>query len=305
MRILFISHAEFTLHDPGPLHPECPRRMHAINDELIASRLSDVMDFMEAIPATREQLEAVHTGKYIDAIEALNPSSGVVKIDGDTIMSPGTWNAAVLAAGAVVLGVDQSLSGEHPRVFCSVRPPGHHAEHERGMGFCFLNNVAVGAAHALDQHGLERIAILDFDVHHGNGTEDIFSDDTRVLYCSTFQYPLFPFTGIEFVAPNVINSPLPAGLDGEGYRKVVAEEWLPRLDEFKPQLVLVSAGFDAHEHDDLGGLRLHTEDFDWIAERIVEVAEKHSEGRIVSVLEGGYNLPVLGRSVATYLRALM
>ena len=218
-------------------------------------------------------------------------------------MNPYTLEAALHAAGAVVLAVDLVMAGHAKQAFCAVRPPGHHAERARAMGFCFFNNVAVGAAHALAAHGLERVLIADFDVHHGNGTEDIFGGDERVLFCSTFQHPFYPHTGYDTRTPNVVNVPLPSRADGAAFREAVSQCWLPAIDAFEPQLVMISAGFDAHIEDDMADLKLHELDYAWITSRLCEVAHHHAEGRIVSTLEGGYALSALGRSVAVHIGA--
>ena len=225
-------------------------------------------------------------------------------LDPDTAMSPHTWDAALHAAGAAVLAADLVIGGRADSAFCAVRPPGHHATRTRAMGFCLFNNVAVGAMHALEQHGLERVAIIDFDVHHGNGTEDIFSDDERVVMASIFQHPFYPYSGTENVAPNMANVPLPAGSDGKALRTAVEKIWMPALDELEPQMIFVSAGFDAHVEDDMAGLRFTEADYAWVTQRIVEVADKYAGGKIVSVLEGGYALSALGRSVVTHLKVL-
>ena len=219
-------------------------------------------------------------------------------------MNPHTLTAALHAAGAAMLGVDLVLTGDELSVFCSVRPPGHHAERARAMGFCIFNNVAVGAQHALSAWGLERVAIVDFDVHHGNGTEDIFRDEPRVLFCSTFQYPFYPHTGADTVSDHIINVPLPAGTSGEAFRQAISSRWLPELHRFKPELVLISAGFDAHAEDDMAHMGLREPDYQWVTKQIKEIADNYANGRIVSCLEGGYALSALGRSVAVHINAL-
>jgi acetoin utilization deacetylase AcuC-like enzyme len=226
-------------------------------------------------------------------------------LDPDTAMGPHTLDAALRAAGAVVHAVDLVMSGEFQAIFCAVRPPGHHAERNRAMGFCFFNNVAVGAAHALAAHGLERVAIVDFDVHHGNGTEHIFENEPRVLFCSSFQHPFYPFTGHETDTPHIVNITLPAGSDGTRFRQEVEAHWLHRLHEFKPQLVMVSAGFDAHAEDDMSHVRLREPDYIWITRELKKVADQYAGGRIVSTLEGGYNLSALGRSAVAHVDALL
>ena len=267
------------------------------------------MDFalqhIDAPLAKREHLERVHDSDYVTQIITEAPHEGILRLDSDTFMMPDTLNAALRAAGAVVHAVDLVMSGKFKAAFCAVRPPGHHAEHHRAMGFCYFNNVAVGAGHAMAEYGLERVAIIDFDVHHGNGTEDIFQNDPRVLFCSSFQHPFYPFTGHETEAGHIINIPLSAGAKGEEFRARVEERWLPALEAFKPQLVMISAGFDAHAEDDMGHLRLREPDYDWVTTKLKEIADKYAEGRIVSTLEGGYVLGALARSVIAHLDALL
>ncbi|MEJ2310344.1 MAG: histone deacetylase family protein [Gammaproteobacteria bacterium] len=303
--VAFISHAAFLQHEMGPHHPESPARLYAINDQLIASGIDPLLYHRDALPAGREQLLRVHDAGYIDEVFAASPAEGLAWLDGDTAMNPHSLEAALLAAGANVLAVDMVMSGQTKRAFCSVRPPGHHAERDRAMGFCIFNNVAVGAAHAIAEHGVERVAIVDFDVHHGNGTEDIFSGDSRVLLCSTFQYPFYPGTGVGETAANIVNCPLPAMTEGADFRAAVRAHWLPALEAFAPQLVMVSAGFDAHVEDDMAQLNLREPDYEWITLEICELADRYAGGRIVSTLEGGYNLSALGRSVVVHLRTMM
>jgi acetoin utilization deacetylase AcuC-like enzyme len=255
--------------------------------------------------ATREQIERVHEAAYVDEVFESAPEEGLVWLDGDTAMNPHSLEAALHAAGANVQAVDMLMAGEARRAFCAVRPPGHHAGPDRTMGFCIFNNVAVGAAHAIAAHGLERVAIVDFDVHHGNGTEDIFSGDNRVLMCSTFQHPFYPGTGAGDTAPNIVNCPLPAMTDGADFRATLRAHWLPVLEAFEPQLILVSAGFDGHIEDDMAQMRLREPDYEWVTLEICDLADRHAEGRVVSTLEGGYNLSALGRSVAVHIRAMM
>jgi acetoin utilization deacetylase AcuC-like enzyme len=293
------------LHDMGPYHPECPERLAAIGDRLIAAGLDAYMVHHTAPAATREQIGRVHGPAYIDEIEAASPEEGLHYIDPDTALNPSTLDAARHAAGAAVLGVDLVMRRECSTVFCAVRPPGHHAERNRAMGFCIFNSVAIGAAHALAAHGLSRVAIVDFDVHHGNGTEDIFSDDPRVLMVSTFQHPLYPYCGIDRPSDNMVNIPLPAGSGGEEFRAAVCDRWLPALDAYRPQLILVSAGFDAHREDPLAGLKLIEADYAWVTRELMQVADRHAQGRIVSLLEGGYALSALGRSAAEHVRVLL
>lgn len=301
---VLITHPDCALHDMGSYHPECPARIRAIEDQLIASGLMNCLRHEEAPLATREQLERVHAPEYLDTLQAAAPKQGLVHLDPDTAMNPHSLKAALRAAGAAILATDLVIGKKADTAFCNVRPPGHHAECARAMGFCFFNNVAVGAAHALEHHGLERVAIVDFDVHHGNGTEDIFRDDPRVMMVSTFQHPFYPYSGVEGRSERMVNIPLPAYSNGAKFRAVVTEHWLPALERFKPQMVFVSAGFDAHRDDDMASLMLVESDYAWVTERIKEIADRYAEGRIVSVLEGGYDLHALGRSAAAHLKVL-
>ena len=287
------------------MHPESPARLHAISDQLIASGLDIILRHYDAPLASREQLCRVHTPVYVESIFAQAPQQGMAFIDPDTSMNPHTLNAALRAAGAGVLAVDLIMADKIEAAFCSVRPPGHHAEHDRAMGFCFFNNVAVAAAHAMAHYQLERIAIVDFDVHHGNGTEDIFLDDEQVLLCSTFQHPFYPYSGAETRRPHIINVPLANGSGSTAFREAVAQHWLPALHAQRPQLILISAGFDAHIEDDMAGLRLTENDYALVTSQIREVADLYSRGHIISMLEGGYALPALGRSVVAHIKALL
>jgi acetoin utilization deacetylase AcuC-like enzyme len=305
MTVAFISHKDCERHEMGARHPERPARLAAINDRLRATGLDGLLRHYDAPAATREQLARVHDENYIDWIYAQAPKQGVVWLDPDTGMNEYSLSAALRAAGAVVKAVDVVMAGEAKAAFCSVRPCGHHAERRRAMGFCIFNNIAVGAAHALAAHGLERIAIVDFDVHHGNGTEDIFREEPRVLFCSSFQHPFYPGTGADTVSDHVINIPLPAGAGGDRFRKAVEARWLGALDAAKPQLLMISAGFDAHAEDDMAMLQLVEADYAWITDKLKAVADRHAQGRIVSALEGGYNLSALGRSVATHIDRLI
>ncbi len=289
----------------GHGHPEQPARLSAIFDRLIASGLEMIVRQIDAPLATREQLERVHDPDYVQHVFDEAPSEGLIMLDPDTAMGPHTLTAALRSAGAVVHAVDLVMKRDFQAVFCAVRPPGHHAERDRAMGFCFFNNVAVGAAHALAAHGLERVAIVDFDVHHGNGTEHIFETEPRVLFCSSFQHPFYPFTGHETDTPHIVNITLPAGADGTRFREEVERHWLHRLHEFKPQLLLISAGFDAHAEDDMSHVRLREPDYIWITRELKKVADAYGEGRIVSTLEGGYNLSALGRSAVAHIDALL
>ncbi len=304
MQTAYITHPECQLHDMGRYHPESPERLRAIEDQLIASGLLGLLSEHEAPAASREQLIRVHDAAYVDEIEAAAPDSGIVHLDPDTAMNAHSYRAALHAAGAAILGADLVLGEKVANAFCSVRPPGHHAEHARAMGFCFFNNVAVGAAHALEAHGLERVAIVDFDVHHGNGTEDIFRDDPRVMMVSTFQHPFYPYSGVTGRSERMVNIPLPAYTSGSAFREVVESQWLPALQVFRPQAIFISAGFDAHRDDDMAALALVEDDYVWVTRQIKDVAAQHAEGRIISCLEGGYNLGALARSVTMHIKAL-
>ncbi len=289
----------------GPGHPECPERLDAISDQMLSSGLISYLQELEVdAPVSDAALLRVHAKDYIDRLQRMTPQQGLVEIDADTLLNPYSLTAARHAAGAAVMAVDQIIDGQASSAFCSVRPPGHHAERARSMGFCFFNNVAVATAHALEHHGLERVAIIDFDVHHGNGTENIFAGDERVLMCGFFQHPLYPYSGTQAVSSNMVNVPVPAYSRGDVVRSLVQEAWLPRLDEFEPQLIVISAGFDAHREDDLAQLGLVEEDYAWMTKQLVAVADKHAQGRVLSLLEGGYNLSALGRSVVAHVKAL-
>lgn len=288
----------------GADHPECPARIHAIEDQLIASGLFGYLQHHEAPEVTREQLLRVHDAAYVDAIKSTAPHQGSVELDGDTSMNPFTYPAALRAAGAVVMGVDLVMKGQVENAFCNVRPPGHHAEKAQAMGFCIFNNIAVGVAHALAAYGLSRVAIADFDVHHGNGTENIFRDDPRVMLCSTFQHPFYPYKGADTSNELIINVPLAAGAGSQEFREAVTNHWMPALEKFKPELLLISAGFDAHWEDDMSMLRLLDADYGWVTEQLKHIAERHCHKRIVSTLEGGYELHALGRSAMAHIKVL-
>ena len=288
----------------GPGHPECPERLDAISDHLLSTGLMQLLVPYDAPAATETQLERAHTANHVRSIVTGAPREGYVQLDPDTAMCPRTLEAALHAAGAAVLATDVVLRGEASRAFCAVRPPGHHATREAAMGFCLFNNVAVGIRHALDVHGLERVALVDFDVHHGNGSEDILAGDERALMVSTFEDGLYPFSGDTPLGPNMANVPLARGAPGEALRDAFDYVWQPRLDAFRPQMIFVSAGFDAHRADDMANLRWNENDYAWVTRRIVEAAERHCGGRVVSCLEGGYNLFHLARSVAAHVREL-
>lgn len=303
--LAIISHPDCLNHDPGPLHPETAERLGAINNQLIMSGLDFVVQHYDAPLVTRVQLERVHDADYLTRVFAMAPAEGYVEIDGDTVMSPGTLKAAQRAAGAGVMGVDLVIAGKAGPVFCAIRPPGHHAERDKAMGFCLFNNIAVAAAHALDTHGLSRVAIVDFDVHQGNGTEHIFKSEPRVLFCSSFQHPFYPFTGHGLDTPTLVDVPLKGGTSGPEFRKVVTEHWFPALNRFKPEFLFISAGFDAHWQEGMAGLELKETDYGWLSTELLKIARTHCDGRIVSMLEGGYELGPLARSVVAHLNAFL
>lgn len=300
------SHSACLQHDPGPGHVERPARLRAVLQALDHDRYA-ALDRVEAPRATREQLLRVHTAAHVDHILASAVQEGTHKLDPDTLMSPGSVEAALRAAGAVVAAVDAALTHDQLRAFCAVRPPGHHATSDQAMGFCLFNNIAVGAAHAMAVHGLKRIAIADFDVHHGNGTQAIFEEDRRVLFVSSHQSPLYPDSGREdeHGVGNILNGTLSPGAGSHEFRELWDSRLLPRMRAFNPQLVLVSAGFDAHRNDPLADIRLGNEDYHWITERLLALARTHAGGRLVSSLEGGYDLAALASSAAAHVSALL
>lgn len=303
MPTAYITHPDCLKHNMGSFHPECPQRLIAIENELKTAGLLEQLQRYDAPLATTDQLARVHTADYIDSIRQASPAAGIVALDADTAMNPFSLSAALHAAGAVILAVDLVLAGTVNNAFCAVRPPGHHAESDRAMGFCLFNNIAVGVAHAIAHH-LQRVAILDFDVHHGNGSEEIFRDNPHVMLCSTFQHPFYPYSGASSATERMINVPLPRGSNGGVFRQAVIDHWLPALDRFKPEMIFVSAGFDAHEDDDMAQLNLEDGDYVWITRQIKAIAAKYSQGRIVSALEGGYELKSLARCVAAHVQVL-
>ncbi|MDS1141954.1 histone deacetylase family protein [Pusillimonas sp. SM2304] len=304
METLYITHPACRLHEMGSWHPECPDRLDAINDRLVASGLLDFLQEETASPASDADLLRVHPAEHIAYLRGHAPAEGYFQIDPDTLMNPHTLEAAWAAAGAGITAVDAVMQQTHRNAFCAVRPPGHHARPAQAMGFCFLNNIAIAAAYALEQYGLERVAIIDFDVHHGNGTEEMLAGDPRVLMCSFFQHPLFPGQYQHPPAENMVNIPVDAYTKSDALRALVADVWVPRLLAFRPQFIFVSAGFDAHREDDMAQLNMVESDYAWITEQVVAVADETASGRIVSFLEGGYNLSALGRSVDAHIRAL-
>lgn len=304
MSTAFISHADSLQHEMGSHHPECPARVQAIEDQLILSRIDAYLTYIDPPLATEQQLALVHTPEHIERIKSSSPTSGYYAIDGDTTMNPHTWQAALRSAGGAIAAVDAVMNKKAANAFSCLRPPGHHAEPHQAMGFCFFNNVAIAAKYALEHYGLERVAVIDFDVHHGNGTEAAFMNEPRVLMCSYFQHPFYPYSEPRTDLPNMVNVPLPAYTAGPAVREVVELGWMPRLREFKPQFIFISAGFDAHREDDMGQMGLVEADYAWITRQLMTVANETAEGRIVSCLEGGYNLSALARSVVAHLKEL-
>ncbi|MCC2632680.1 histone deacetylase family protein [Ramlibacter sp.] len=309
----YFTHPDCRRHDMGRGHPECPERLDAIEDRMLASGLLDVVERREAPLASTDTLELAHDRMHVAAMRGLSEelleqldAGGMdhMHIDPDTSMNRHTWNAVLRAAGAAIAATDAVMAGELENAFCAVRPPGHHACRDRAMGFCIINSVAVAARYALERHGLKRVAVVDFDVHHGNGTEDILAGDPRVLMVGIFQHPFYPGTGADPMGENMVNIPVPAYTRGPVVRELIEKHWLPRLEAFRPEMIFVSAGFDAHREDDLGQLGLVEADYVWMTERIKDIANRHGKGRIVSSLEGGYNLDALGRSVEAHVRAL-
>jgi acetoin utilization deacetylase AcuC-like enzyme len=309
MTTLLYSHPSSAAHDPGPGHPESPARIRAILTLLEREERKGALMGMaraEAPRATREQLERAHSGRYVEAILGAEPASGYRRLDPDTVMSPGSGEAALRGAGGACAAVGAVVGGEARNAFCAHRPPGHHAEPERAMGFCLFNSVAIGALEALAVHAVARVSIFDFDVHHGNGTQAIFAQEPRVQYLSTHQWPLYPGTGArdEVGVGNIVNRPLPAGTGSKDWRHVVEADILPAIDGFAPELIMISAGFDAHRADPLAMLELVEDDYGWVTRELMALAERHAAGRVVSVLEGGYDLTALANSCLAHLNAL-
>ena len=307
MTTAYITHPDCLRHEMGAGHPERPERLSAINDQMRSAGLMSNLRCLEAPLVHADDLKRVHRSDYVDLIFEQAPTEGYVQLDPDTAMNPYSLAAARRAAGAGVLAVEEVMAGRAANAFCAVRPCGHHATPGRSMGFCIFNNIAVAAAYALEERGLERVAIVDFDVHHGNGTEDIFSEphwQERVLMVGLFQHPFYPYSGTQSPAPNMINVPLAEGSGGAAARKAAQEQWFPALEEFAPELLLISAGFDAHREDLLGGLALVEADYEWMTRELLALAARHSGGRVVSMLEGGYNLSALGASALAHVRTL-
>ena len=309
----YFTHGDCRKHEMGAGHPECPQRLDAIEDRLLVSGVGDALERREAAPASLADVELAHGRRFIASLRGLTEALREdllaggpthAQIDPDTSINVSTWDAALRATGAAIAATDAVLAGELENAFCAVRPPGHHACRDRAMGFCFFNSVAVAAKYAVERHGLQRVAIVDFDVHHGNGTEDIVAGDGRILMVSFYQHPFYPYGGARSDAPNLVNLPVPAHTRGAAIRDLVESVWMPRLEAHRPQMIFICAGFDAHRDDELGQLGLVEQDYAWITARIKDVARRHADKRIVSCLEGGYNLSALGRSVESHLRVL-
>ena len=305
MAIAFISHSDCRLHDMGSFHPESPLRLDAIWQQLVNDQIEPLLELLDAPLASREQLALAHSPEYIESVYRTAPVHGTVELDPDTTMNPHTLTAALRAAGAAVLGVDRVMSGQNQAAFCCVRPPSHHAERNRAMGFCIFNNVAIGALYALHTHSLKRVAIVDFDVHYGNGTENIIHGTPAAMLCSSFEHPFYPGSGVGPLPKHIIKVPLPAGTGRQPFRQAVESRILPALESFRPEMILFSAGFDGHKEDPLAGFNLTEEDYHWITTRVRHIADKFAQGRIVSTMEGGYALQALGRSVSAHLQALL
>ncbi|HYR25357.1 MAG TPA: histone deacetylase family protein [Aquabacterium sp.] len=305
----YFSHPDCLFHDMGAGHPECPQRIEAIETRLKDEGLDTRLIRQDVPSASNTDLALAHEMNYVltldDFLQQLEATGDTRALDPDTWASPGTRSAAWRAAGAAIAATDAVIDGRLDNAFCAIRPPGHHALRGQTMGFCFFNNVAVAARHALDVRGLQRVAIVDFDLHHGNGTEDILAGDDRVLMVGFFMHPAYPFSGAESRAGNMVNVPIPSRSNGHIVRDVVDSYWLYRLEDFQPEMIFISAGFDAHREDEMGGLGLVEADYAWITAKIMDIARRFSQGRIVSCLEGGYNLDALGRSVAAHVRTLL
>lgn len=305
MATAYLTHDDCGLHEMGIYHPESPERLRAIQDYLEQTGLLASLQVLEAQPVQISAIELAHPAAHVARIRAAQPQQGYAAIDPDTMLCLHSIRAADLAAGAVVQAVDGVCSGRFENAFCAVRPPGHHAEYETSMGFCLFNNVAIGVKHAQKVYGIKRIAVLDFDVHHGNGTVDIFKNEPAVLVCSSFQHPFYPGRYTDIKRPNIINTPLAAGTDGDRFRQAIERDWLPALATQRPEMIFVSAGFDAHRDDPLGGLNLTEDDFRWVTRLIVDAAGEYAANRLVSVLEGGYDLDALALSVHAHINELL
>jgi acetoin utilization deacetylase AcuC-like enzyme len=309
----YYTHPVFQKHDMGEGHPECPQRLAAISDRLLANGVMDAVEERQAPLASPHDIELAHSRMHVAALRGLHDQlveeaaiggPGLSHLDPDTAMNAFTWQAAMTSAGAAIAATEAVLSGELENAFCAVRPPGHHACRNQAMGFCFINNIALAAKYAIDRHGIKRVAIVDFDVHHGNGTEDIVAGDERIIMLGFFQHPFYPNSGATPLAGNIFNTPMPAYTRGDSVRTLVEDHWVPKLEEFKPEIIFISAGFDAHRLDDMGQMGLVEQDYAYITGRLKDCAKRHAKGRIVSCLEGGYHLQALARSVEAHVRVL-
>ena len=309
----YFTHRDCWKHEMGPGHPECPERLDAIEDRLLVSGVFDALERYDAPQAATTDLELAHDRGHVavmrgysellaEEVQAGGPQFS--QIDPDTSINVHTWNAALRSAGAGMAATDAVMAGEIENAFCAVRPPGHHATRNKAQGFCFFNNVSVAAKYALERYHLQRVAVVDFDVHHGDGTENILAGDMRALMVGIFQHPFYPFCGDQNPAANMLNVPIPAYTRGMDIREIIEMSWIPRLEEFQPEMIFISAGFDAHREDDMGQLGLTEQDFAWITQRIKDIAKRYSKGRIVSLLEGGYVMSPLARSVEAHIRVL-
>ena len=309
----YFTHRDCWKHEMGPGHPECPERLDAIEDRLLVSGVFDALERYDAPQAATADLELAHDRMHVammrgysellaEEVQAGGPQFS--QIDPDTSINVHTWNAALRSAGAGMAATDAVMAGEIENAFCAVRPPGHHATRNKAQGFCFFNNVSVAAKYALERYHLQRVAVVDFDVHHGDGTENILAGDMRALMVGIFQHPFYPFCGDQNPAANMLNVPIPAYTRGMDIREIIEMSWIPRLEEFQPEMIFISAGFDAHREDDMGQLGLTEQDFAWITQRIKDIAKRYSKGRIVSLLEGGYVMSPLARSVEAHIRVL-
>ncbi len=306
MTLGVISHHLCSGHNMGEFHPESPARLDAIQDQLIRSGLEYVIKQIDATPIDRKYLSLAHNEDYIQYVYDHAPTDdSVFQLDPDTAMNSKSLTAALYSAGAAKDAVDKVMSGELSAAYCLTRPPGHHAERDKAMGFCIFNNIAIASEYAKQQYGLQRVAIVDFDVHHGNGTENIVKDKTGTLFCSSYQYPFYPFEMQASDMPPIINTPLDATTKGSEFRKIITEKWLPQLHKFQPQMIFISAGFDAHIEDEMSQVSLTESDYRWITDEIKAIAEQYAEGRIVSVLEGGYALGALGRCSVAHINGLI
>lgn len=309
----YFTHPDCRKHEMGPGHPECPERLDAIEDRLLITGVADALERYEAPEASLADIELAHDRLHVAAMRGLSDllneellagGPAYSQLDTDTSINAHTWRAALRSAGAALAATDAVMAGEISNAFCAVRPPGHHACHNKAMGFCFFNNVAVAAKYALQRYNLQRVAVVDFDVHHGNGTEEIFQNDPRVMMVSIFQHPFYPYCGDVPLGPNMHNVPMKAGSGSSAFREAVEMAWLPNLEAFQPQMLFISAGFDAHREDEMGSMGLTESDYEWVTRQLMRVARTYCEGRIVSVLEGGYDLSALARSVAAHVRVL-